>query len=90
MSALKMKYFLRFKKVGTLDWAHPFPADASSTSCANEGPASSALPWPMAYQPWALAELTGRRPFVDTGRRGGSSRKRTRPIKKPNLNKSKS
>ena len=25
-------YFLRFKKVGTLDWARPFPADASSTS----------------------------------------------------------
>ena len=54
-------YFLRSKKVGTLDWARPFPADASSTSRANEGPASSALPW-------ALAELTWRRPFVDTGR----------------------
>ena len=25
-------YFLRFKKVGTLDWAHLFPADAYSTS----------------------------------------------------------
>ena len=62
-----LMYFLRFKKVGTLDWARPFPADASSTSRANEGPASSALPWPMAYRPWALAELTRRRPFVDTG-----------------------
>ena len=61
-------YFLCFKKVGTLDWARPFPADASSTSRANEGPASSALPWPMAYRPWALAELTRRRPFVDTRR----------------------
>ena len=61
-------YFIRFKKVGTLDWARPFPADASSTSRANEGPASSALPWPMAYRPWALTELTRRRPFVDTGR----------------------
>ena len=61
-------YFLNFIKVGMLDWARPFPADASSTSRANEGPASSALPWPMAYQPWALAELTRRRPFVDTGR----------------------
>ena len=60
-------YFLRFLKVGTLDWACPFPADASSTSRANKGPASSALPWPMAYRPWALAELTRRRPFVDTG-----------------------
>ena len=28
------KYFLRFKKAGTLDWARPFPADASSTSPA--------------------------------------------------------
>ena len=53
-------YFLRFKKVGTLDWARPFPADASSTSRANKGPASSALPW-------ALAELTWRRPLVDPG-----------------------
>ena len=62
------KYFLHFKKVGTLDWTHPFPADASLTSRANKGPASSALPWPMAYQPWVLAEMTQRRPFVDTGR----------------------
>ena len=61
-------YFLHFKKVGMLDWARPFPADASSMFRANEGPASSALPWPMAYRPWALAELTRRRPFVDTGR----------------------
>ena len=38
-----------------------FPADASSTSCANKGPALSALPW-------ALAELTRPRPFIDTGR----------------------
>ena len=28
------KYFLRFKKVGTLDWARLFPADVSSTSRA--------------------------------------------------------
>ena len=41
-------YFLRSKKVGTLDLARPFPADASSMSSANEGPALSALPWPMA------------------------------------------
>ena len=61
-------YFLRFKKVGTLDWARPFAADASSKSRANEGPALSALPWPMAYRPWALAERIRRRPFVDTGR----------------------
>ena len=61
-------YFLRFIKIGTLDWARPFPADASSMSRANKGPDSSALPWPMAYRPWALAELTRRRPFVDTGR----------------------
>ena len=33
-------YFLRFKKVGTVDWARPFPADASLMSRANEGPAS--------------------------------------------------
>ena len=46
----------------------PFPADASSMSSANKGPASSALSWPMAYRPWALAELTRCRPFVDTGR----------------------
>jgi len=32
-----MWYFLRSIKVGTLDWARPFPADASSTSNANEG-----------------------------------------------------
>ena len=32
------KYFLRFLKEGTLDWVCPFPADASSTSRANEGP----------------------------------------------------
>ena len=63
-----MNYFLRSKKVGTLDWARPFPADASSTSCANEAPTSSALPRPMAYRPWVLAELTRRRPFIDTGR----------------------
>ena len=37
-----MIYFLRSKKVGTLDWARPFPADASSTSRANKGPASPA------------------------------------------------
>ena len=37
-------------------------------SHANGGPASSALPWPMAYRPWALAELTRYRSFVDTGR----------------------
>ena len=54
-------YFLHSIKVGTLAWARPFPADAFSTSHANKGPASSALPWPMAYQPWALAELTRRR-----------------------------
>ena len=59
-------YFLRSIKVGALDCARPFPADASSTSRANEGPASSALPWPMACRPWALAELTRRRPFIDT------------------------
>ena len=59
-------YFLHFKKVGTLNWARTCPADASSTSHANEGPAWSALSRPMAYRPWALAELT--RPFVDTGR----------------------
>ena len=40
------KYFLRFKKVGTLDWARLFLKDASLTSHANKGPASSALPWP--------------------------------------------
>ena len=68
-------YFLRCLKVGTLDWAHLFPADASFTSPANEGPASSALPWPMAYRPWALAELTRRWPFVDTGRLVVISRK---------------
>ena len=66
MTVFDRLYFLRLKKVGTLDWARPFPADASSTSRANEGPASSALPWPMAYRPWALAELTRRRPFFDT------------------------
>ena len=75
-------YLLRFKKVGTLEWARPFPADASSTSRANEGPASSALPWPMAYRPWALTELTQRRPFVGTGRRGGICRKLPGPIKR--------
>ena len=40
------------KKAGTLDWARPFPADASSKSRANEGPASSALahgPWPTGH-----------------------------------------
>ena len=37
-------------------------------SRANEGLALSALPGSMAYRPWALAELTLRRPFVDTGR----------------------
>ena len=62
----KMLLLLRFLKVGTLDWARPFPADASSTSRANEGPALSALPWSMAYRPWALAELTRGRPFVGT------------------------
>ena len=62
------KYLLRSKKVRALDLARLFPADASSTPRANEGPTSSALPWPMAYRPWALAELTRRRPFVDTGR----------------------
>ena len=56
-------YFLRFKQVGTLDWCRLFP-----TPCANEAPASSALSWPMAYRPWAVAELTRRRPFVGTGR----------------------
>ena len=50
-------YCLHSKKVGTLDWARLFLADASSTSRANEGPAL----------PWALAELTRHRPFVDTG-----------------------
>ena len=55
-TALRKSYFLRFKKVGTLNLARPFPADASSKSGA------------MAYRPWALAELTWRRPFVDTGR----------------------
>ena len=55
------KYFLRVKKVGTLAWARPFHADASSTLRANEGPAPSA-------QPWALAELIRRKPFVDTVR----------------------
>jgi len=35
------------------DWARPFPADASPTSRANEGPASSALPWHMPHRPWA-------------------------------------
>ena len=54
------EYLLRFRKVGTFDWARPFPADASSTSRANEGPASSALPGPMAGRPWAMAELTRR------------------------------
>ena len=38
------RYFLYFKKVGTLDWACPFPAEASWTSCANKGPALSAQP----------------------------------------------
>ena len=35
------------KKVGTLEWASPFLADASSMSRANKRPASSALhgPW---------------------------------------------
>ena len=78
----KPNYFLRFKKVGTLDWARPFPAGASLLSRANEGPTSSALPWPMAYRPWALVELTLRGPFVDTGRRGGICRERTSPIKR--------
>ena len=64
----KTKYFLRSIKVGTLDWACPFPADASLTSCANEGPSLSAPAKLMAYWPWALAELTRSRPFVDTGR----------------------
>ena len=31
------KYLLRSIEVGTLDWAVPFPADASSTSQANKG-----------------------------------------------------
>ena len=66
--SLSFMYFLRFKKVGTLDLARSFPAHASLTSHANEGPALSILPWPMAYRPWALAELTRRRPFVDMGR----------------------
>ena len=56
-------------------WSRPFPASSSSPSRANEGPASSAQPWPMAYRPWALAELTRLRPFVDTGRLVRSSRK---------------
>ena len=38
----RCNYFLRSKKVETLDWARPFPGDASSTSHANKGPASSA------------------------------------------------
>ena len=59
--SVSLHYFLHFIKVGTLDRALPFPADASSMSRANKGPASSALPW-------ALAELTRRRPFVDTRR----------------------
>ena len=61
------RYFLRFKK-GMLDWARRFPADASSTSRADEEPTSSPLPWPMACRSWALAERSQRRPFVDTGR----------------------
>ena len=61
-------YFLCSKKGGTLDWARLFPADASSTSSANEGPAASALTWTVAYRPWALEEPTQRRPLVDTGR----------------------
>ena len=56
-------------------WSRPFPATSSSPSRANEGPASSAQPWPMAYRPWALAELTRLGPFVDTGRLVRSSRK---------------
>ena len=35
------KYFLRFKKVGTLDWARPFPTDASLTPRANGGVSSA-------------------------------------------------
>ena len=31
---LELVYFLRSIRVGTLDWARPFPADASSTSSA--------------------------------------------------------
>ena len=66
----EMKLITLFYKSRNIscDWARPFPADASSPSRANEGPASSALPWPMAYRPWALAEMTRRRPFVGTGR----------------------
>ena len=30
--------FFRSIKVGTLDWARPFPADASSTSSAGNSP----------------------------------------------------
>ena len=56
------------QKVGMLDWARLFTEDASSTSGAKEGTASSALPRPMAYRQQALAELTQRRPFVETGR----------------------
>ena len=54
-------YLLRSKKVGTLDWARPFPADASWMSRVNKGPALSALSWPMtamgpgrADSAWAL------------------------------------
>ena len=56
-------------------WSRPFPATSSSPSRANKGPAPSAQPWPMAYRPWALAELTRLGPFVDTGRLVRSSRK---------------
>ena len=45
-------YFLRFKKVETLDLARLFPADASSTSHVNKGPAPSQLcqgPWPVGH-----------------------------------------
>ena len=47
---LQGMYYLRSKKVGTLDWPRPFPADASSTSRANEGPALSAQP--AGHGPW--------------------------------------
>ena len=76
--------FLRSKKIGTLDWARPFPADASSTFRANKGPASSALPWPMAYWAWALAELTWCKPFVDM-RVSSSSAENSRATESPQI-----
>ena len=67
-------YFLHFTKLERFTTiygdsvAREFPANDDQTSCVNEGPALSAVPWPIAYRPWALAELTRHRPFVDTGR----------------------